>query len=308
MEKKILIAIDGSVYSDQALSYTASIFRNQNNVSFHLLTCISSISSYPESIDSNNTLFPESPTQKKNIGVAHLRIKKATQKLFERGISENRLTSSVIYANANIGTVIQNEAEKLLVDAVIIGRRGIGRIGEMLMGSVSATLFQKCHSIPLWIIDGEVKSDKFLVPMDRTIHSLLAIDHLAHIFSDRADITFYLFHCHLFFGKRIHKLPKTIHKKWRETWDNTKTDNDGFLSYGPVQLLIQAGIKKEKIVILPATTNLEESYSIIRQATKLNCGTIVMGRRGVGMGKGLFGGVSDRTFDKTENMALWVVG
>lgn len=308
MEKKILIAIDGSVYSDQSLSYAASFFKNQDNVSFHLLTCISSSSALPQSNDAKNTLLPESLAHQTKLGVANLRLKKATQKLSDHGINNERVTSSSVSIGANICMAIQHEARRLLVDAIVVGRRGLGRVGEMFMGSVSAALFKRCHSIPLWVIDGEVQSTKILVPLDCTIHSFMATDHLAHIFANRDDINFYLFHCQLLFGKKPIVIPEKFDKQWDKKWRGCLKDEKDFLLHGPAKLLIDAGIKKENIEILPETTDLEESHSIIRKASRLKCGTIVMGRRGVGMAKGLFGGVSDRTLNKTENMALWVVG
>jgi len=308
LEKKILIAIDGSIYSDQSLSYAASFFNNFEDVSFHLLTCIKSSSILLESADSKNTLFPESFNHQKKLGTAHLRLKKATQKLSDLGINNERVTSSSVSVGSNIAASIQHEAERLLVDAIVVGRRGIGFMGEMLMGSVSATLFKRCHSVPLWIIDGEVQSRKILVPLDRTVHSLMAVDHLAHIFANRDDITFYLFHCHKLFGKGKNHVPEKYYKKWDKQWDDNLKDKKDFVLRGPAQLLIDAGISKNNIEILPKATDLEESHSGIRKASQLQCGTICMGRRGVGMAKGLFGGVSDRTLSKTQNMALWVVG
>jgi len=308
MEKKILIAIDGSIYSNNSLSYVASIFSKCEDVHFHLLTCIRSSTALPESTDSNNSLFPQSLSHQKLIGTAKSRLKKGTDKLSSQGINTNRITSSAVSFGSSIGTAVQHEAEKLLADAIIVGRRGIGRVGEMLMGSTSATLFKRSHSIPLWIIDGEIESKKILVPIDRTLHSLMAIDHLAHIFADRNDINLYLFHCHKLFGNKKKDIDENQYKKWADRWRHSLEEGADFLLHGPAQILIDAGINEENIEILPKATDLEESLSIIRKASTLDCGTIVMGRRGVGMAKGLFGGVSERTLKKTENMALWVVG
>lgn len=308
LKKKILIAIDGSVYSDQSLSYTATLFSNQEDVRFHLITCLRSSSTQPEAIDSKNSLFPESLEQQRKIGAANIRIKKAIQKLTSHGVNHEHISSSVLTTSSDIGATIQYHAQKQLIDAIVVGRRGIGRVGEMFMGSVSTSLFQKCHSVPLWIVDGEIQSTEILVPLDRTVHSLLATDHLSHIFSDRKDINFHLFHCRKLFGNNKKNKDITDTKQLDPKWLDILQDEDNFLSKGPAQILVNSGIQKENIKILPEVIDLEESHSIIRQAAQLKCGTIVMGRRGADMAKGFLGGVSDRTFYRTQNMALWIVG
>ena len=44
MQKKILIAIDGSIYSSNSLNYLCHLFHDQKDVCFHLLGLISSAS------------------------------------------------------------------------------------------------------------------------------------------------------------------------------------------------------------------------------------------------------------------------
>jgi nucleotide-binding universal stress UspA family protein len=101
-----------------------------------------------------------------------------------------------------------------MVDSVLITRRGIGFVGEMLMGSVSADLFRKCHGIPLWIIDGEVTSKNILVAVDGSCHSLMAVDHLAHILSGIADVRIFLYHSLRLFQTKVEKR-ELLHPKWR---------------------------------------------------------------------------------------------
>ncbi|MBV5333940.1 universal stress protein, partial [bacterium] len=84
--------------------------------------------------------------------------------------------------------------------------------------------------------------------------------------------------------------------------------DDKILFHGPTQLLLEAGIPKKNIIILPEKSDLEAARSIISQAEKHQCGTIVIGRRGDGTTKGVLGGVSDRTAKNAQDIALWLVG
>lgn len=309
MKKEIIVAIDGSVYSNQALTYIATLFYGRDDIVFHLTTWMTAGTSImPSSESPNNSLIPEvsSSTQKETS--ARRDLKKAVEKLVRLGIDESRITTTLKTSGYNIAVGIQQCAKEKMVDAVLVGRRGLTALEEMLMGSVSANLFKKCHSVPLWIIDGEVQSKDFLVPVDGSPHSLLAVDHLAHILAGRSDIRISLFHCTALFGKKVTCHPKLFYENWDRKWCDTYLSGTDCLFEGPRQLLEEAGIAANKIIILPEASNLEESRGIIRQAKAQNCGTIVMGRHGVGIAKGLFGGVSDRTIKQVQNLALWIVG
>ncbi len=309
MKKEILIAIDGSIYSSQALSYLAALFAQQDTISFHLSSWITATASImPSAQDPKNSLIPNSSNSNKKEGAARRNLQKASDKLIRLGISNERIKTSVKISGYNIAASIQQHATHELPDAILVGRRGLNALGEMLMGSVSATLFKKCHSIPLWIIDGEVTSKNFLLPVDGSLHSLLAVDHLAHILAGRKDIQIFLFHCTAIFGKKMECKPEDFYKNWDKEWCDSNLSGTDCLFKAPVSILTAAGIPENNIKTLPETSNLEESRGIIRQAKQLDCGTVVMGRHGIGIAKGLFGGVSDRTIKQVQNLSLWIVG
>ncbi|MDD3813928.1 MAG: universal stress protein [Desulfocapsaceae bacterium] len=309
MEKQILIAVDGSMYSTQSLEYVALLFADNPDIHFNLTTCISAGESlHPIATDSSNSLFPVSLGVEKKKETAQYYLQSATDKLIRLQIPAERIHSSVEISGHDIGAAIQYHAEDLLMDSILIGRRGLNTLSEMLLGSVSATLLKKCHEIPLWIIDGEVKNRNFLAPVDGSLPSLLAIDHLSHIMERQKDITIYLFHCLHFLGKKIKANPESFYHIWDKEWCDTHLTGEDHIFQGPKQLLIEAGIPENNIVILPEVSDLEAAHSIIRQAKKHQCGTIVIGRRGDEIAKGILGGVSDRTIKHAQDIALWIVG
>lgn len=308
MEKQILIAVDGSVASSFALEYVAFFFAHRPEVHFQLLHCAScSGSILPEPEDRDKSLIPDKKLSKSQKH-SDLHLTKAKLKLTNLGIEETRITIATRQSSSNIAQAIQLHAEKQLVDSIVIARRGVGIVGEMLLGSVSSELFRKCHAIPLWVIDGAVISDRILVPVDGTPPSLMAIDHLAHIFAERNDVHFYLFHARKFLSSAPACRPQDFYDKWGQEWCDVHLSGNGCMFTGPTQLLTNAGIPKEMITTLPEPASLEESTAIISSAKKHKCGTIVIGRRNQRESKNLFGGVSSRTILQTEDMALWVIG
>jgi nucleotide-binding universal stress UspA family protein len=308
MKKEIIIAVDGSMYSNHALSYVTELFAEEEEFHFRLSSWITaSASIMPSAANPRDSLIPEVGHNKKEI-TAKRYLHKAKEKLLSAGIDKKRIHTTVAVSGYNIAAAIQQHVTKELPDALLLGRRGFKGITEMLMGSVSTALFRKCHSTPLWIIDGEVQHKDFFVPVDGTINSLLAVDHLAHILNGRKDVRICLFHCTALFGKKVTCDPELFNKHWEKEWCDKHLSGTNCLFLGPRQILLEAGIPDANIEILPEKTNLEEARGIISQARKQHCGTIVMGRRSAGMAKGLFGGVSDRTIKHVENLALWVIG
>ncbi len=309
MEKKILLAIDGSSCSTLAAEYIAMLFSGRPEVKIHILHCMQSSGSVlPEPEDPANSLMPNSHRFDKHQAAGLRFLKMSEERLIALGISADRLTSSTLSGGSNIANSLKSYAEKQIVDGLVVARRGLGVVAEMLMGSVSAELFKKCRTVPLWIIDGKVECKKFLIAVDGSIGSLMAVDHLAHIFAGREDVTFFFFHTKGLLAAKIQCTPENFFSRWGKEWCENNLQGRNCLFNGPIQLLVDAGIAKERIHTLPEPTVLEESMSIISHAKKHGCGTIVLGRRREGMAKGLLGSVSNRTILQTQNMALWLVG
>jgi len=307
MYKKIVIATDGSSCSNQALAYIAMLFAGRPEFTFHLVNCVrESHGALPEPIDDKNTLFPGSEVDEERSVVTNSCLRLARERLIRAGIHSERIKSSVIAAGS-ISKAIQAEAEHLLVDAVLVARRGIGFVGEMLLGSVSADLFKKCHQVPLWIIDGEITKKDILLSVDGSSHSLMAADHLGYILSGRQDIQIFLYHCRRFFQSKEQCDCEQLYPRWDEHWCKTYLMGDNPIYDGPVQLLFEAGIPKARITVLPEATRIDSSSSIINQARRHQCGTIVMGRRRPGLVRGIWGEVAGKTIKNTQDMALWIV-
>ncbi len=309
MEKKILLAVDGSICCTLALEYVAALFAHRPEVKIHILHCTSSSSAVlPEAEDPDNSLLPTGYLFDKQHTSGQRHLRKAEERLTSLGIAADRLAALTVPSSSNVAAALRAYAERHFFDCIVVGRRGIGVVGEMLLGSVSAELFRKCRKIPLWIVDGKIDSRRILVPVDGSVPSLMAVDHLAHIFTGRDDIAFYFFHSRGLLSSKIQCVPEDFYSKWGKEWCDTHLSDRNCLFNGPIQLLLDSGIAKEMIYTLPEPTSFEESMSIVSHAKKHHCGTIVIGRRREGMAKGLLGSVTSRTILQTQNMALWIVG
>ena len=308
MNKEIIVAIDGSLYSDHSIAYLSALFAEDTSMHIHLCSWITASSSImPSLAESNDSLIPPGGQDKKKLTAGRY-LEKTKAKLQAAGLKEKQLQSSIFTSGYNIAAAIQQHVTQTLPDALLLGRHGFKGITKIMMGSVSAEIFRKCHSTPLWIIDGSIKHKDFFVAVDGTVRSLLAVDHLAHILRNRNDIHICLFHYSALFGKKNICDPEQFTEHWDKEWCNRYLSGTDCLFRGPRQILLEAGIPEAMIRILPQKSGMEEAHGIIKEARKQQCGTIVMGRRKAGMAKGLFGGVSDRTIERVEDLALWIIG
>ncbi|MDY6852235.1 MAG: universal stress protein, partial [Thermodesulfobacteriota bacterium] len=211
---------------------------------------------------------------------------------------------------------ILTEAEQGNFDALVVGRRGLTRTQELFMGSVSNQLVQHAANVPLWIIDGVIEEPKVLVAVDGSPASLRAVDHIAFMLGQNpeAEVTF------------LHVLPKFQNycpidsNKNEDDWAQMNDDlelleeefrrdeqiclSDFFLR--ATKILGQAGFSQDRIKFEERVISLGVARTIIKTAKDLGCGTIVVGRRG--MGKSSFlGGVSDRVIRRVNGLAVWLV-
>ena len=310
MEKKILIAVDASVYSSNTLHYLERLFANLVDIRFHLISVIpcrpsDAAKEWFDELELMNMLSKE---EQKRYATAKRYIKKAVERLGRNGISPEYITTEVKISTTNPAAEVLNVARKGYFDALVIGRRGVSKLEELIMGSVSTTLLEKCRDVPIWIVDGQVDSRKFLVPVDGSHFTLQALDHLCFILQGNPYAEITLFHSSAMFSQKqnlkMNYCPRFLEPDWCETHKNDK--NLFFLA--PQQMLINSGISPDRIHLLETNKGMYPSRQIVRQALIDDYGTIVMGRRSKETKKGAFGSVTEKVLAMSVNTAVWVVG
>lgn len=308
--RKVLVAIDGSSYSANSISYLARLFGGVADMEFHLFSVMAA--SIPESqlawIDENDLKTALNPLDREKHTTIENCMLTAEKLLAEQGIGPHQIKRVIKLARRGVTHDLLHEARTGIYDALLIGRRGLGMVQEMVLGSVSKTILQKCHDIPIWLIDGQVDSRKFLVPIDGTVHSLRAIDHLAFILRGNPHAEVSLFHSpQMFSGKPEMNTPE-FRAIWGEEWCAAHLTGPDRLFHAPEQLLLESDFPPERIHRLETSLGLYPSRQIIRQALVDDFGTIVMGRRPGDAKKGMFGGVTDKVLTLAEQVAIWIVG
>lgn len=307
MEKTILVAVDGSVYSSNSLDYLARLFSSDHKLTIHLLSVVSAGGAGKDWMFDVDPHRSQAPASEKQAHLAHRHLKEAQERLIRHGFAKERIETRVKIA-AGVGAAIREEAQRGKYDSVLIGRRGLGAMGTMFLGSTSGELVEKCHHTPLWIVDGTVSSNRYLLAVHGHPASLMAADHLAFILKGQSDFQICLYHSNSVFGKQQPAPVEDFHQQWGKDWCNQYLDIDNFLFFAHAQLLVDSGIARHRITQLPIQMHLDIGADLLRQAKQYQCGTIVIGRRRRDGGKGQIKGVSDKTLNQAENIAIWLAG
>jgi len=227
--------------------------------------------------------------------------------LIRSGFAQERIQTRVKTA-ASVSGAIREEAERGNYDSLLVGRRGLGAVGNMFFGSTSSDLIERCHRVPLWIVDGSVGASRFLLAVHSHPASLMAADHLAFMLKDHPSAEICLYHSNSVFGKQPAARAEEFHPQWGKAWCDQYLDLDNFLFYAHAQLLVDNGFARHRITQLPAQMHLDVSSDLLKQAKQYSCGTIVIGRRRRDLAKGQLKGISEKTLKQAENIAVWLAG
>ena len=308
MEKTILAGIDGSPASGNSLDYLARLFARDNSLHVHLLAVVAAAGGGKDwmfDVDPHRTTTAASP---KGVQLANRHLKEASERLVRAGIADGRIQTRVKVAAGGISAAIREEADRGSYDSLMVGRRGLGTMGNMFFGSTSGDLVDKFHKTPLWIVDGQVSSTRFLLAVQSQPSSLMAADHLGFILKDHPEAEVCLYHSDSVFGRQQPASAEDFHAQWGKEWCDQYLDLENFLFYAHAQLLMDSGMSRHRITQLPMQMHLDVGSDLLRQAKQHHCGTVVIGRRRRGSGSGQIRGVSDKALKGAQNVAVWLVG
>ncbi len=310
MERKILAAVDGSVFSFNALRYLGQLFTDLDDITVHLLYVLPNppLPIGSEWIEEKDRLLSLSPAMRARYSGAKRFMEEAALQLGRRGVAARQVSCHVQLSRAGVAADIIYEAKKGFYDALLIGRRGVGAIEEMLGGSVSSSAARQCYELPIWVVDGKVNAHKFLLPVDTSFNSLKAADHLGLILQGNPKTEIFLLHLAALMGGNTEPDWPELQALWGKDWVADHLHRPDSIFHAPEQLLLERGINAEQIYRRQGGHCLTPHKAIYRQAVIENCGTIVIGRRSKCKAKSFFHGVSDNVLDVASHVAIWVVG
>jgi nucleotide-binding universal stress UspA family protein len=308
VKKKILLAVDDSIYSKYTIVYAAKMASITSQLNYTLFHVLPTVSQYLT--DEAKTDFQANAELKKimlrNQEKAIRFLNNYKDQMVKMGIKEDRIDIIAQPKMLGMARDVLEHAQKGLYDAICIGRRGLTRLQATFSGSVTKKLLQHSQFIPVWVVDGEVESKKVMAAVDGSESSLRAVDHLCFMLMDNHEIKITIFHvsaklgdyCEIDFNDTGGELEKFIVEGDKRCVQNFYTH--------ALKKFKDAGISEDRILIKEVKPRMNVGKAIISELKKGNYGTVVLGRRGISRSF-FMGKVSEYVIEKIENRALWLV-
>ena len=308
MKKKLLLAVDNSAHSKNAIKYAVRASSLITDLSYTLFNVQLPVSQFLED-EAKASLKAKSALEKmktKNAEDAHTMLEKHKTRMIRMGIKEGRIDIKNQPRKTGIAKDILEHARERCYDAIVVGRRGLSLAQEVFMGSLTNNLAEHSKVIPLWVIDGEVRSEKIMIAIDGSENTLRALDHFSFMAEHHANIKITLFHvvpllkdfCRIDFGEKDQDIEEMIIKGDKRCVEN-------FLVHA-YKKFKAAGIREDQLEIREAKAITNVGKAITEEAEKGDYGTVIVGRRGIS--KAFFmGSVSKYVLEKTSNRALWLI-
>ena len=309
MPKKVAIAIDGSHAAKDALSYAAMLYSRIPEMRFVLLHIQPSVSLYlveeaERKAAARRTLEKITKTHRQ---AALQTLEALTEHMTAKGVAKEHIEHKTQPRITGVADDLIALCQINGYDAILVGRRGIGRLQEWIAGSVTTNLVEHSQITPLWIVDGKISADRILIAVDGSQGALRALDHVCFMLSDAATLHLDMIHVQPLFSDYCGiDISQEISKKAQEfTISGDRHCMDDFFSQA--QLLMQKyGIAKDRVHVLTEAKQISTANTIVKALQSGTYGTVVLGRRG--HSRSLFtGSVGRKLLQKISDRAVWIV-
>lgn len=308
MEKRILVAVDDSIYSKKAIEYAAGIRTIVPELTFTLFNAQPTISDYlvhDSSIDANARAALKKVAAK-NEKESNDLLNKYKSLMVKKGVDDKSIDLVSQPRIMGAAKDILHFAKREMVDAIVLGRRGVSKLEEAFVGSVTNIVLEHAGVVPIWAINDEVTSSKIMVAIDGSESSLNAVDHISSMVGDNPDVKLTLLH-----------VTPTLRDYCTIEFDEEGDIVDEIIASGAKQCVSNfhahaqkrfkaAGINENQILIREVKSTISIGKTIVDEAAKGKFGIVVVGRKG--LNESFFmGSVSRYVANKATNCAVWLV-
>ncbi len=304
---KVLLAYDGTTPSRQAVAYLDRVFGHRED--FGVTVCVIARrppsyllqsgggKSFLEKEDLLDRAISESLAQAREVA--------------ERGralfsvLPPEAVETKVSLQSGDLAYEIIREAESGYYDAIVVGRRGLSRVTQGFMGSVSYKLAQHAR-VPVWMVAGKEWNHRVLVAVDLGEPGFRVVDHVAYTFARDPRVEITLLHV-VYPWVGAEPRTQTLKRVARELEVSEEEETRGFFERARKRFE-EEGLPSERVRVKIVRSIFGPASAILREARREGYGTVVVGRRGRGGFKGLLlGSVSTKIISTLKDRAVWLV-
>ncbi len=309
VKKKIVVPVDGSENGIKSLDYLRLMFGPDHPVEVTLLYILPTLPPLltDEKKKDRVIALKLKAVEEKNVKMAEDILLGAKNALLDKGFKENQIKT--VYRKKQIGIArdICNWADSKRVDAVMISTRGRTRLQEYLIGEVSRRVMEYCPESPTWMLEPVVKKKGVLIGLDSSKDALRAVGHAGFMLSG-TDCPITLFHTR---GKLMRFVPAEILKETPELeaiWKDVEGNQAAPFIEKAKEMLVGAGIQESRISVKILDGTGSAANDIKKAVKRYDCGTVVLGRRGLtGVKELMMGSVTRKILEDFSGMAVWIV-
>ena len=308
--KKILVALDGSEQSNQALRYLADLLPKQAyDLTLCHVTQVNPWKTWALKKDASQEMERELQLWLRDVqGVAEKLLLAGKKQLVEWGFDSKNVHVEVIPGEAGVAWDLINHVQNGDYIAVVAGRKGLSPFKDVILGSTADRLVDKLTGSEVWVVGGKPRGDKVLVAMDGSEGSMRAAEYVGLALGGADAVEICLYHAIMnteSFRTMAHAyLPPDFEQRWIEDAEQAM----GKIMDEAVAKLVEAGIPRSNITTKMTPNVPSRAWAITQEAEEGGYGTIVTGRRGLSQIEEIFlGRVSKKVLHVAKNQAVWVV-
>jgi nucleotide-binding universal stress UspA family protein len=308
--RKILVPVDGSDQALEVVRYISSMVDPRKT----MVALFYVGSGFPEvfwNLDSN----PMYQTQKNDVmewladrQLAIGEFKEKALKILDRAgfkfdeISVKTQTTKTVVLKDIIQESYQNYS------AIAVGRTGLSRLKDLLIGSMAYKLIAKIKHIPTIVIGGQPTSKKVLIALDESIEAMRGVSAVAAMAADVQDMEIAICHCLCTDAISQSYERSSVSPEQEAEWRRYHQDKFSPYLDEAESRLIEAGLNPAKISRQFLFTKSNPLQKVIEVAVTDKVGTIIVGRREYAgfVDEHFRGRFSEKLISSLTNIAVWV--
>lgn len=306
--RKIVIAVDGSVHSRHAVKYAAEKYHRLQQVSFTLIHIQPTVSQYladeAKKTSAGKTKLDQLNEQNRQTALSLLAEEKDI--LVSLGVKAGDIECVTSPRRHNVARDILDYAEKKNVCAVLVGRRGVSYVQELMLGSVTMELLTHSKLIPIWVVDNAMPSKHILIAVDGSPGSLRAVDHVSFVQSGSQTEKIILLHITPSLSDFC---PKGSNRQDEEMSNFLKKSDESCsrdFNSRAIDMLKMAGFNEKDIEFKTIDSRWFVGKAIIETSNKLGAVTLVVGKSDSADVTHI-GKIARYIINKSTNGSIWMV-